>query len=115
MSDPSARFAAKLARSVGRLDWWNVYDEHTPYEWALQVAMFAAEPWGEDREDLRMALAAALNQSAHAAEPVQAEKLSEMFDQYRKYLPVHRVDAGENSEFIRDENAMKAIAAIKGH
>ena len=49
-------FAAELARSLGRFDWWNIRDEHTPFEWIVQRAMYAATPWGERRADFRAAI-----------------------------------------------------------
>ena len=38
------------------MDWWRIKREHTPQEWALQKAMFIADPWGETRDDLRAAI-----------------------------------------------------------
>lgn len=84
MADSEARFAAKLARSVGRLDWWNVRDEHSPYEWALQKALFAVEPWGEDRADLR---AAVNTQQIVAAHGVALDE--DDFAKLRFYLKVN--------------------------
>lgn len=56
MLDRDALLAAELARSVGRLDWWNIKGEHTPFQWSLQHALFACQPWGETRADLRAAV-----------------------------------------------------------
>lgn len=34
----------------------NVYESHTPYEWAVQTALSIVDPWGDDRADLRAAV-----------------------------------------------------------
>jgi hypothetical protein len=46
-----------LARAAGKvlpLDWVEVYEAHTPSEWAHQVALSIVDPWGDDRGDMRM-------------------------------------------------------------
>jgi len=35
------------------MDWVEVYESHTPYEWQQQVAASVVDPWGDDRADLR--------------------------------------------------------------
>lgn len=56
MKDRVARWFAKVARSVGRLDFDVFYTEMTPYEIAVQQALWSIEPWGDDRDDLRHAV-----------------------------------------------------------
>lgn len=114
MSDPDARFARKLAASAGRLDWWNVYDEHTPAEWSAQIAQFNSEPWGEDRDDLRAAVMTAALMSMQCAKPPTDEEFGKWIDDLRSYLPVHRYERSGISEFERDPRSMQAIAAMKG-
>lgn len=46
----------RLARSVGRLDFWNLNKELTPYEIALHRAAEVIEPYGDARNDLRAAM-----------------------------------------------------------
>jgi hypothetical protein len=38
------------------MDWWNIKAEHTPYEWACQVALYSVCPFGERRADMRAAV-----------------------------------------------------------
>lgn len=59
MRDFEAKFAAELARSLGRFDWWNLREEHTPFQWQVQLAMYVASPFGERRADLRQAISTA--------------------------------------------------------
>ncbi len=62
MADGTARLAARLARQMGKVhprDWVEVYESHTPFEWALQLALERIEPWGDERADLRMGFAVA--------------------------------------------------------
>lgn len=49
--------AMRLGLKCGRWDWWNLQDEHTPYQWSLQRAAYAVEPWDGHRDDIRTALA----------------------------------------------------------
>lgn len=51
--------AARLARAMGRvhpMDWVEVYESHTPYEWLLQKCLAVVDPWGDERADLREAV-----------------------------------------------------------
>lgn len=81
-------FARRLARSVGRLDWWNVYDEHTDYQWACQVAAEQVDPTGDARADLRAAHCTANLMAMQASEPIQPEEFSEMCQALAAYLAV---------------------------
>lgn len=92
MSDADARLARKLASVVGRLDWWNVYEEHTPYEWAWQVAAWNVEPLGDDRDDMRMAVATANLMNMQAAKPISQEQFAELLNSLRGYLRVNQVE-----------------------
>lgn len=89
IADREAQFAAELARSVGRLDWWNIKGEHTAAEWAAQVAMYEVAPFGERRHDMRMAVMTAnlmTMQSANKDKMTQDE-FREMASDLMKYLP----------------------------
>lgn len=78
---------AKAARSVGRLDWWNLFAGMTPYEIAHTQALWGLEPWGDDRADLR----AAINTVAAAGVP--GEKIGEAVAELSSYLPIMQDDA----------------------
>lgn len=90
MKDHDARFARKLAAVAGRIDWWNVYEEHTAYEWACQIAQFNAEPWGDDRDDLRSAVNAASVASAMSTQTISDEQFNEMVNGLAHYLKVNQ-------------------------
>lgn len=74
-----------LGRSVGRLDWWNIRDEHTPFQWQCQKTMFLVDPFGEIRDDMRAAVNTANLIAAQAAEPVNADQFSEMVNTLANY------------------------------
>jgi len=62
MDDETTRLAARLARQEGQthpLAWVQLWLNHTPYEWAVQVALCGVEPWGDERADIREARNAA--------------------------------------------------------
>lgn len=42
--------------AVGRLDFWNLDKELTPYEQAVWRASELVEPWGDRRADMRLAM-----------------------------------------------------------
>ena len=90
MTDDTARFAAKLARSVGRLDFWNVYAEHTPHQWKVQQILYSIEPFGEDRADLRTAVATARLIAMNASEPISDAEYKQEVDNIRFYLKVNQ-------------------------
>lgn len=87
MTDEEARFAFKLARLMNRVgDWWNIKGEHTPYEWAMQQAMFLVEPYGEDRADLRAAHNTIAMCLAQASAMPSEEVIAEVENALRFYL-----------------------------
>lgn len=90
MTDWETRFAAKLAREVGRLDFLNVYEEHTPYEWQVQQLLYQIEPFGEDRADLRSAVSTARMVATQAAEPLSDQQWEAEINNCRFYLEVNR-------------------------
>lgn len=55
MDDDEWVFARRLGLLVGRLDWWRLKGEHTPYEWQLQRIAQAIDPLGVERDDMRSA------------------------------------------------------------
>lgn len=87
MQDGTARLAARLARQMGKIhpwDWVAVYESHTPFEWSLQLALERAEPWGEERADLRIGFAVArLYLKDHpSASDDDLESLARSFSRY---------------------------------
>lgn len=76
--DRETLFAATLARSVGRLDWWNIKEEHTPYQWRCQMALYAVDPWGDTRDDMRAAM--------NTANSIVSNVANITDDQFRKLL-----------------------------
>lgn len=78
---------AKVARSVGRLDFWNVYAGMTSYEIAVTQALWQLEPWGDDRADLRHAV------NTVAAAGTSQSDTDEALNNLENYLPVKSADA----------------------
>ena len=79
-----------LARSVGRLDWWNIKDEHTEIEWAAQIALYRVDPWGERRQDLRSALHTAYIMQAVSMVEIPADQFSKIVSGLSEYLECDR-------------------------
>lgn len=64
------------------MEWVEVYESHTPYEWLVQQVLAALDPWGDDRADMR----AANNTLATLTGEFDRE---EMFDQLQHYLKIN--------------------------
>jgi len=86
MSDPEVRFAAEFGRSVNRWDWWNLRNEHTPFQWALQRTLYRIAPYGEQRSDMRAAMMTANLMAMQASEKIPEEQFSEMVKSLSSYL-----------------------------
>ena len=69
-SDPTAQLAIRLGRELGRHDWWNLYLEHTPAEWAAQVAAASVVPLRDERDDIRMALSTLTTVQSNSTKPL---------------------------------------------
>ena len=80
---------AKLARSVGRLDFDRLYYELSPYELSVHLALFEIEPWGDDRADLRAALNTIKQVAAFTGES-DDNVLQEVFEGTARYLAVSK-------------------------
>lgn len=107
MRDGEARFAADLARSVGRLDWWNIKAEHTPYEWVCQIAMYQVNPFGERRADIREAISATNQILASAGAKVSKQDAQALFESIRDYLKCNEQTDEEDVDF-------EALKKVKG-
>lgn len=99
MRDGEARFAADLARSVGRLDWWNIKAEHTPYEWACQIAMYQINPFGDRRADMRSAISTTNQIIANSVAKIPAEDVQALFVAIRDYLKCNEDSGDEDVDF----------------
>lgn len=107
MRDGEARFAADLARSVGRFDWWNIKAEHTPYEWACQIAMYQVNPFGDRRADMRAAVGATNQIIATSAAKLPPEDVQALFVSIRDYLRCNENTDEEDVDF-------EALRKVKG-
>lgn len=90
MKDGDALLAARLAMAQGKVmpsDWLKVYEEHTDYEWACQVARCGVDPWGDAREDLRAAVNTA---RIIASQPGVSIDIEETINELRFYLKSSR-------------------------
>ncbi len=80
-------FARRLGLKVGRLDWWNIRGEHTPYEWATQIAAEQVDPTGDHRADLRGAMLTANLMAMQAHKKIDPEDFRQMVKALMEYLP----------------------------
>lgn len=83
-----------MARSVGRLDFDNVYYELSPYEWSVHQALFVVEPWGEDRADLRAAVNTVrhlLENSSEASDEVIQDEIQNLAGYLKINKPPERI------------------------
>lgn len=92
MQDDQALFLARLARSVGRVDFWNLGEELTPYQLAVWRAIEQVEPWGDERADLRAARNTTCLVSAMALESMSEQDLARTQRYLAYYLKVHQED-----------------------
>lgn len=61
--------------------WVEVFESHTPNEWAYQLALSVVDPWGDARDDLR----AALNTMASCPPSENGEEVFEGLTHYVKF------------------------------
>jgi hypothetical protein len=94
---------------VGRWDWWKLRKEHTPFQWAVQLAMYRVAPYGERRADMRAAVCAANLMAMQAAEQIDDEEFSKVVRCLTSYLP-----SAEDYEDIEDLEALKKLREQKG-
>lgn len=99
-----------LAAVQGRTDWWNVYEEHTAYEWAYQVAQYQVEPWGELREDLRHAHVTAFLVACQAAKQLTDDDISTIKKSLTTYLQIHE---DRNNDLKADPDVLRALQRMK--
>ena len=90
MEDDDARLAEKVARAHGRLDYVNVYREHTPHEWLVRKLLYQIEPFGEDRADLRAAVNTLRLVQMWASEPLTESQCEQEINNLRFYLKVNQ-------------------------
>jgi len=100
----------ELARSVGRLDWWNVRGEHTPYQWLVQRVLHQIHPCGERRADMRAAHNTATVLATQAKEKLDPSTFGEIVESLRDYLPTCQ----QSDELEADAQALKAMGAMNG-
>lgn len=98
-----AQFAMELARSVGRLDWWKIRDEHTPYQWAVQQTAYRLGMFGERRADLRSAVSTASIKASWASE-ITEEQFAELVGKLANYFD------GERDEIEVDHEALAKVS-----
>lgn len=82
-------------------------DEHTPFQWQVQIALYIAAPYGERRADLRQAVSTAnLMACQMSAENATAEWFSDTVHALTDYLPT-----GDDGP---DYQALKMIGTNNG-
>lgn len=112
MRDGEAIFAADLARSVGRLDWWNIKAEHTPYQWACQKAMFEVNPFGDRRADIRAATSTTHSIVAGVHGEVNKEQVAALHRSLRDYLKCYAASEDDGEDV--DYEALKKVKGTNG-
>lgn len=85
MHDDEAKLCWRLA-GTRRHDWWNVRKEHTPFQWACQIARSIVEPWGDERADLRAAQNTTQIVVSNAWEKPDDDVIDAVFEGLRFYL-----------------------------
>jgi len=68
------------------MDWVEVYESHTPYEWQVQRALAIVDPWGDDRDDLRLAINTIAARGG-------GDNAGEVLDVLTGYLPINKSEA----------------------
>ncbi len=86
------------------MDWWRIKGEHTPQEWALQKALFIADPWGETRDDLRAAIQ---TRRIVATSGTPSECEGEDYDWLRFYLKHNQ----SKPEYVSPEEMARLVKA----
>lgn len=71
---------------MGRIDFWNVPDEFTDYEWAVLLAQHSVRPWGQERDDVRSAWIGTHAIASQSAKELSADELKELFESLCCYL-----------------------------
>lgn len=89
---------------MGRLDWWNIKAEHTPYEWTVQIAMSEAEPFGDERADMRHAVLVANQMAASAGGKLSDEEFAGLIRALSDYLGDSKAE---------DEVDLEALEKVK--
>lgn len=73
-----------------RIDFWNVYGELTPYEFAVLRALYEVEPWGDDRADIRAAISTVAVVANVSMGGITEDTLQELHESLANYLDVNQ-------------------------
>lgn len=71
---------------MNRHDWWNLYLEHSPIEWAAQVAAAQVIPLADERDDLRAAVNTLLAICSQSAKTVSEETIQHLAIRLTTYM-----------------------------
>lgn len=93
---------------MNRPDFWKLRKEHTPFQWAVQQAIYQVAPYGEKRADKRAAVCTANQMVMHVAEKVGDEEFNQAVSSLANYLP-----KAEDYEDIDDMDALKRMREKK--
>ena len=96
-----------LARQCGRWDWWNIRDEHSPYEWAVQRLLYAVDPFGPERDDARHAWNTVHDVARTSMNQIDETDLRDLLKTLRAYLKCQ--------EDPETEIDMAALQKVKQH
>lgn len=93
MKEPESLFLLKLSLSIGRLDFWNLPDEFSPYELSVLKVAYDIDPWGQERDDLRHAWNTVLFAISQAAKMPDESATQQMLDNLMQFTAIRRHQA----------------------
>lgn len=99
-----------LARSVNRLDFWNVADELTPAEMVAWQAEYQLEPWGEARADQRAAVNTSFLVLSQCTKQPDDSQINDMMRALQTYTPAQV--AAEEQRFDSPAAAMALLDSL---
>lgn len=78
---------------MGRLDFWNLPDEFSPYELSVLKVAYDIDPWGQERDDLRHAWNTVLFAISQAAKMPDESATQQMLDNLMQFTAIRRHQA----------------------
>lgn len=96
----------RLALSIGRLDFWNLPDELTAYQLTALQAAYEIDPWGEQRDDMRIAWNTMMNIASQAAKRPDEAAMAQFFHALQQFTKKQQRDAEEH---VDDFSAVQAM------
>lgn len=93
MKEPETLFLLRLSLSIGRLDFWNLPDEFSPYELSVLQSAYQIDPWGNERDDLRHAWNTVLFAISQAAKTPEESAMQQMLNNLLQFTEIRQHQA----------------------